>query len=111
MDGSGLERYLRQRVVLDTQGPMLFIGTLESYSPHGYWLVDADVHDRSDGHSPKEVYVDESRTMERNGMRRSNRARLFVERHAVVCISALHDAIPREEPIDPSSANGTGHNW
>ncbi len=88
-----LDTYLNQRVVLDTQGPMIYIGTLVSWSERGYWLVDADVHDRTDGHSSKEVYVSQAHGLERDGMRRANRRRVFVERSAIVSISALADVV------------------
>jgi len=85
--------FLGQRVVLDTPGPMIYIGLLEAYDERGYWLLDADVHDRSDGHSTKEMYVSESRELERAGSPRANRRRVFVERAAVISISVLDDIV------------------
>lgn len=82
---------LERRVVLDTAGPMVYIGTLEILDPRGYWLRDADVHDRTEGHSTKEQYISEAAELERAGTRRSNRRRVFVERSAVVSLSALDD--------------------
>ena len=98
MSSHDISLLLNQRVVLDTQGPMIYIGTLASFDDRGYWLLDADVHDRSDGHSPKEVYVNEARELEQAGGRRANRRRVFVERHAVVSLSALADVVPDDEP-------------
>jgi small nuclear ribonucleoprotein (snRNP)-like protein len=99
-----LEKLLHQRVVLDTQGPMIYIGTLAAFDERGYWLLDADVHDRSDGHSPKEVYISQAQELEQSGARRSNRRRVFVERHAVISISALSDIAANDAP-------GEGADW
>lgn len=96
-----LDDYLNVRVVLDTHGPMLFIGRLIAYDDRGYWLTDADVHDRSDGHSSKEVYVSESAKLQRAGQCRVNRRRIFVERSAVVGVSALADVADSDlEDVD-----------
>ena len=86
-----LDVYLNKRVVLDTAGPMIYIGLLEGYDERGYWLREADVHDRSDGHCTKEQYVNESRELARDGTVRSNRRRVFVERSAVISVSALDE--------------------
>lgn len=88
-----LESYLRRRVVLDTQGPLLFIGTLAALDERGFWLEDADVHDRNDGHSTKEVYISNARGLERSGARNVNRRRVFVERAVVASISAMDDVV------------------
>lgn len=96
MDNS-LDRFLQQRGVIDTAGPMLYIGRLDAYADRGYWLTDADVHDRSDGHSTKEMYVNEAHELERTGNRRVNRRRVFVERHAVVSVSLLADVVTEEQ--------------
>lgn len=93
MSQPSLDDYVHQPVVLDTQGPLLFVGILESWSDRGYWLTDADVHDRNDGHSTKEVYVNQAFTLEQEGARHVNRRRVFVEREAVVCISLLQDVV------------------
>lgn len=82
---------IQRRIVLDTAGPMVYIGTLEALDERGYWLCDADVHDRTEGHSTKEQYISEAAELERNGTRRANRRRVFVERSAVVSVSALDD--------------------
>lgn len=86
-----LDIYLQRRVVLDTAGPLIYIGLLEAHDERGYWLLDADVHDRSDGHSTKEQYVAAAFELERADTPRVNRKRVFVERHAVVSLSALED--------------------
>jgi hypothetical protein len=93
MDQPSLDDFLNRRVVLDTQGPLLYIGDLIAWSEQGYWLKDADVHDRRDGHASKEEYTSTARQLDRNGARHINRRRVFVERHAVVSISALDDVV------------------
>jgi hypothetical protein len=95
-----LEVFLNERVVLDTQGPMIYIGTLMGVDERGYWLGDADVHDRSDGHSSKEVYINSARELERGGTRRTNRRRVFIERHAVVSLSGLFDVVSEDESAE-----------
>lgn len=91
MSAPTLQQFLRRRVVLDTQGPLVYIGDLVALDERGYWLHDADVHDRNDGHSGKEEYVNAAAELQRAGTRHVNRTRVFVERHAVVSISALED--------------------
>ncbi len=86
-----------QCVVLDTQGPLVYIGRLESYDERGYWLVRADVHDRSEGHSTNEKYIHDACVLEREGARVINRRRVFVERAAIVSISALEDVLAAGE--------------
>ena len=93
MGTPSLDMFVGLRVVLDTPGPMIYIGQLEAHDERGYWLLDADVHDRSDGHSTKEKYVSESLELERSGSRRTNRRRVFVERQAVISVSALDDIV------------------
>ncbi len=95
-----LDRYLRQRVVLDTQGPLLYIGLLRQHDGTGYWLADADVHDRRDGHSTKEVYLNDARKLECSGVRRISRKLTFVDRAAVVSISALADVVTDDDAGD-----------
>ncbi len=95
-----LEMLLNRRVVLDTSGSMIYIGTLEAVDKRGYWLTDADVHDRSDGHSPKEVYINEAHVLESQGSRRVNRRRVFVERHAIISVSALDDVVMEDITAD-----------
>ncbi len=76
-------------VVLDTSGAMIFLGTLRAVTHDGFWLDDADVHDRDEGHATKELYVCEART---HGIR-ANRKSLFVYRATVISISGLDEVI------------------
>lgn len=93
MSRPSLDTFLDRRVVLDTAGPLIYIGRLEAHDDRGYWLTDADMHDRGEGHSTKEEYVSESRDLERADAPRTNRRRVFVDRQAVVSISALEDVV------------------
>ena len=93
MSDLSLGMFVGQRVVLDTAGPMIYTGRLEACDERGYWLLDADVHDRTDGHSTKEEYVSETLELERDGTVRTNRRRVFVERQAVISVSALEDIV------------------
>lgn len=88
-----LDAFVGQCVVLDTQGPLVYIGRLEAHDERGYWLSDADVHDRSEGHSTKERYINDAHLLHRADARQINRRRVFVERLAVVSISALDDVV------------------
>ncbi|HPD31869.1 MAG TPA: hypothetical protein PLL20_17895 [Phycisphaerae bacterium] len=82
-----LDILIGKEVVLDTEGPMVFIGRLASYNADGFWLEQADVHNCRDGHAQREQYIAESA---RDGIR-VNRERVFVFRRAVVGVSALAD--------------------
>ncbi len=96
-----LTQFVGRCVVLDTQGPLVYIGLLVARDDRGYWLTDADVHDRDEGHSTKEKYVNDASLLHRSGARQVNRRSVFVERHAVVSISALDDVLadgPSEDP-------------
>ena len=84
-----LERLIGQRVVLDTAGPIVYLGTLKEVSPAGFWLQDADVHDCRDGHASKEVYLIDAG---RDGVS-PNRRRVFVLTSSVLSISALGDIV------------------
>lgn len=93
---STLNELLQKRVVLDTAGPMIYIGTLQAVDDRGYWLSDADVHNRGDGHSTKEEYINEAHQLELGGSRRVNRKRVFVERLAIISLSALDDIVAED---------------
>lgn len=84
-----LDNWIGRDVVLDTQGPMVFLGTLRGVGPEGFWLENADAHDRSDGHATKEQYVVEAR---QHGIRASRRS-ILVHREFVISLSLLADVI------------------
>lgn len=87
---------ISRQVILDTAGPLTYLGTLVGVAPDGFWLENADMRDRNEGHVSKERYVCEARI---SGIR-PNRRRIFVARSVVVSISALEDVI-LEFPTEP----------
>ncbi len=78
-----------REVVLDTLGPIIYIGTLVAQDDRGFSLENADLHNASEGHATREQYIVESA---REGIR-VNRRRIFVLRQAVYSISALSDVL------------------
>ena len=84
-----LNPWIGKRVVLDTAGEILYLGTLQAVSPGGLHLEQVDVHDCRDGHASKEVYLIEAA---RQGVA-PNRARVFVLTHTVTSVSPLDDVI------------------
>jgi hypothetical protein len=93
MSKPSLDEFVGRVIVLDTQGALVYIGRLVAIDERGYWLEDADVHDRDEGHSGNEKYVNDAHLLEREGARAVNRKRVFVERAAIVSISALDDVV------------------
>lgn len=78
-----------REVVLDTLGPIIYLGTLVAQDDRGFSLENADLHNASEGHATREQYIVESA---REGVR-VNRRRIFVLRQAVYSISALSDVL------------------
>jgi len=76
-------------VVLDTAGPVTYLGRLVAVKKEGFALEDADIRDRHEGHVSKEKYICDART---HGIQ-PNRARIFVFGDTVISISALDDVI------------------
>ena len=69
--------------------PYVYLGTLKEWQEHYLVLSDADVHDTSEGHSGKELYVLEAR---RNGVQK-NRNEVTVQRSLVVSVSKIDDVV------------------
>ena len=88
---------LNRAVVLDTDGPIVYLGRLVEVAEHGFWLADADLHDCRDGHATKEQYVAEAHL---HGYS-PNRRRVFVMRSAVISVTPLDDVIVGEEGEPP----------
>ena len=84
-----LDNLLGREVVLDTAGPTVYLGRLTSYDADGFLLAEADVHNGTEGHAPREQYIAESA---RDGIR-INRDRVFVFRRTVISVSALTDVV------------------
>lgn len=84
-----LAELVGRKVVLDTEGPLIYLGTLERVTREGFWLERADIRDRNEGHDTKEEYICAAQKL---GIR-ENRQRIFVFANVVVSISALDDVI------------------
>jgi hypothetical protein len=84
-----LQNLIGRPVVLDTEGPIIYLGTLKEIRPDGFWLESADLRDRSEGLVSKERYICEAREQ---GIR-PNRARIFVFARVVISVSALDDVV------------------
>lgn len=101
---NSLDDFLQQRVVCDTQGPLIYIGRLTQWDQNGYWLAEAEVHDRSDGHSTKEMFLFDAYAAHRRGEDRMNRRSVFIDRGAVASISRLVDVTGDIAPgMDPDA--------
>ena len=90
-----LEAYVGRQVVLDTAGPIVYLGNLKEVNEAGFWIENADIHDSREGHAGKELYIYESKV----GGVRSNRKRVFVMRSTVISLSALDEVV--HEDLDP----------
>ena len=86
---SGFEEVVGRKVILDTAGPITFLGTLVELRPDGLWLEEADIRDRNEGHVSKERYACEAKL---SGIR-ANRQRIFVAMSVVISASALDDVV------------------
>jgi len=84
-----LDALLGREVVLDTAGPVVYLGRLQAHCEAGFWLENADLHNVTEGHATREQYIAES---SRDGIR-VNRARVFVFRHAIISVSALTEIV------------------
>lgn len=84
-----LTRLVNENVVLDTAGPIVYLGQLVEVTPDALVLVEADLHDCRDGHGSKEVYA---ALAVRDGIT-ANRHRVVVMRHVVISVSALADVV------------------
>ncbi|MGN6369152.1 MAG: hypothetical protein ACTHN5_12895 [Phycisphaerae bacterium] len=82
-----LEPLLGKIVVLDTQGPLIYIGTLAELGSPFVVLAEADVHDCNDSRATKDLYLVETRDL---GVR-VNRRRVVVMLSQIASISLLED--------------------
>ncbi len=82
-----LTEFLGQVVVLDTQGPLIYLGTLIEVRQQFVVLSEADVHDSNDSRATKDLYLVESRDL---GVR-MNRKRVLVTSSQIASISLLTD--------------------
>ncbi|MFC1582077.1 hypothetical protein ACFL4W_00930 [Planctomycetota bacterium] len=84
-----LKDFVGQEVIIDTDTPFLYLGTLAEIADDCFVLKGVDVHDRNDLNVSKEKYALETR---RHGIK-DNRKRVFVVKDRVVSISLLEDII------------------
>lgn len=84
-----LAELVGRNVVLDTQGSILYLGRLVEVHEAGIWLEEADVHDCTEGHAGKELYLAEAAHY---GIR-VNRRRVFVLRSSILSVSAIEDVV------------------
>ncbi|MCX6578841.1 MAG: hypothetical protein NT166_01495 [Candidatus Aminicenantes bacterium] len=82
-----LEKYLKQKVVLDTSSSWVYIGVLEEVTDHCAVLSDVDVHDSKDTPTSKEIYTWQSAA---SGVK-ANRNRTYVNLQYLVSFSPLDD--------------------
>jgi hypothetical protein len=82
-----MARFIGELVVLDTQGPLIFIGRLVETGATHVTLAEADVHDTNDSRASKDLYILETREL---GVR-VNRALVIVMRSEIASASLLED--------------------
>src|SRR3954462_12104257 len=86
---AALEAFFGKCIVIDTRGPLMYIGALAGVDGFYFTLTDVDVHDMHDGHGPKEKYILDAR---KYGVKK-NRSKVLVRRDEVVSLSLLEDII------------------
>ncbi|NLX03960.1 MAG: hypothetical protein GXY33_02325 [Phycisphaerae bacterium] len=86
---SGLDELVGQVVVIDFAGPTMIIGRLVRIADDAFVLDDADLYDREESHSGKELYLINTRKF---GVKVSRR-RTYVPRQNAIAVSALDDVI------------------
>jgi len=84
-----LNAWMNQTVVIDTDGPIVYLGRLTEVGENALMLADADVHDCRDGHASKEAYLAEALE---NGVT-INRRRVAVLRRIIMSVSPLEDIV------------------
>ena len=82
-----LKQYVKQKIVVDTSSSWIYIGTLENIGKDTIELSDVDVHDSTDTHSTKEIYLLDSR---KTGIK-SNRDKVYVSLEFIISFSPLKD--------------------
>jgi hypothetical protein len=82
-----LRDFLHHIVVLDTQGPLIYIGTLDRVTDASVTLSNADVHDTNDSRASKDLYLVETRDL---GVR-VNRGHVLIMRTQIASASLLAD--------------------
>jgi hypothetical protein len=81
--------FIGQTVVVDVDGPVIYLGRLAAVSGEFLTLEDVDVHNLGDSGTPRERYVIDAKKL---GIR-SNRRQAQVRLARVVGVSRLEDVI------------------
>lgn len=82
-----LREWIGQNIVVDTDTPVVYLGTLASENRQWIELVDADVHDSGDSSSTKDRYIQKARA---TGIR-PNRKKCRIDRRRIVSASLFFD--------------------
>lgn len=82
-----LEKFLKQKIVLDTRSSWIYIGLLEEVTQYCAVLSEVDVHDNKDTSNSKEFYTVQSKT---TGIK-VNREQVYVNLDYVVSFSLLEE--------------------
>ncbi|HUW57265.1 MAG TPA: hypothetical protein VMZ92_11580 [Planctomycetota bacterium] len=82
-----LKGCLGREVVIDTDTPLLYVGTLAVVDEAFYELTDADVHDSTSTTTTRDMYIINVR---KYGIKK-NRERVLVRRARVVGLSLVAD--------------------
>lgn len=82
-----LKDLVGREVVLDVEGPNLYVGTLASVDEWFYELIDADVHDGDASTTTHDLYII---NVQKYGIKK-NRNRVLIRRSRVVGLSLLSD--------------------
>jgi len=83
------QEFIGQAVVVDTNSPYLYLGTLTAVDDVFINLADVDVHDQREGATTKECYIIEAK---KSGIK-INRHRVLVRKDFMVSISKLADVV------------------
>ena len=84
-----LEALIGQQVVVDTNGPFLYIGTLRQVNVNTLLLTEVDVHNTAESPSSNDLYLIQVRT---DGIR-INRQSVYILTKEVVSVSPLSDIV------------------
>ena len=82
-----LKECLGREVVIDTDTPLLYVGTLASADEVFYELTHADVHDSTATTTTRDMYII---NVQKYGIKK-NRDRVLVRRSRVVSLSLLSE--------------------
>ncbi len=80
---------LNESVVIDTDGPIVYLGKLVDVTESALVLIEADVHDCREGHASKEAYLAEA--LEQGVT--VNRRRVVVLRRIIMSVSRVEDIV------------------